>query len=68
MSNSRNTNNIWCPASAHGSLTVTTACLLGGRPFSCGYFAMQTVLDVELDAGIDYSRDQSVQDYVKIII
>ena len=26
---------------------------------------MQTALAVELDAGIDYSRDQSVQGYVK---
>ena len=35
------------------------------RSLSYGYFAMQTALAVELDAGIDYSRDQSVQGYVK---
>ena len=65
MLNSRNTSNTLCLAAAHGSLTVTTARLLGGGPFCYGYFALQTELAVELDADIDYSRDQSVQSALK---
>ena len=65
MLNSRNISNILCLAAAHGSLTVTTACLLGGGPFCYGYFALHTDIAVELDADIDYSRDQSLQGALK---